>query len=313
LALNKTDETFQIIQNLRVFSTDAINRKLKVSQKERDVVVQAESAYCHFQGNEDERQIKIYVPNRSRDLEICLATHLPLAMLAYLGVDETKLGVFPSLVSANSLAVVDNILDTAGIINLAGAKRPEDDGDHQASKANDGEQPVLGSTVRGTSATSHRVERLLVPSTRRSHSRSRSADYFGRSPSSGSHSPHSSISTPATSIPDSVTPGRQRDLYKMLLLAVVDAARNMAGGLPCGGYKIASPYTPTLSLTDVELAASGSDRNSQIGAAGELFVSHVLASVLTFTYAFRSLNGYSHFCRILSFIPVIGNRESGAV
>lgn len=274
-----TKETFRRLRTLDVIATDSIRRELTVNQNEEDVTVQAETAYCHIKEVEDEKSVRIYVPKRRKNLEICLATHLPLAMLEYLGVQETDVGGFPSIISAKSLAVVDAILDTAGIINLVCVERPEDEDDDEASEADDDEQSAPQATVQraepNTPPSTSRAHQLLVTSAAGGHSRSRSADYFGRGDGPRPSSPPSFVSTPATSISDGLTPQGQRELYRKLLVAVVDAAWNLAAVPQCGLTRSATGFPSSLSLSDVDSAVRGSDRNDQIGAAGELFVSQI--------------------------------------
>ena len=114
---------------------------------------------------------------------------------------------------------------------------------------------------------------LLVTQPDGSHSRSRSADYFGRNPSSRSSSPSNFASTPATSILNGTTPGEQIEWYTKLLTVVVDAARNLAAVPQSGLHRSVTEIPAPLTLDQVDLAVRGSDRNAQIGAAGELFVS----------------------------------------
>jgi hypothetical protein len=298
-AFNDTEETFRRLRTLQVFATDSIHRELTVSQNGEDVTVQAETAYCHIKEIEHEKSVKIYVPKRRKYLEICLAMHLPLAILEYLGVDRTNIRGFPSIISAKSLAVVDAIIDTAGIISLVGVERPEDEDDDEASEADDDEQSAPQATFQGaepsTPPSTSRAHHLLVTPAAGSHSRSRSAEYFGRSSSPGSSSLHSFASTPATSISEGLTPQEQRELYKKLLMAVVDAARNLAAVPQCGLTRSTTTFPSSLSLSDVDFAVRGSERNDQVGAAGELFVSQIFSlQSQRLLIPFRSLNGSSH-------------------
>jgi len=275
-ALNNSKETFRRLRALRVFTTDKIRRELTISQNAKDVTIQAETAYCHLKEVGDEKLIKIYAPKRSKDLKICLATDLPLALLEYLKVEETNIGILSSIISANSLAVVDAIIDRAGIISLVGVERLEDD-DDETSEADDDEQSAPQAAFQraesGTPPLTSTAHHLLVIPADRSHSRSRSADSFHRSPSSGSSSLPSFVSTSATSISDGPVPQSQSEMYKKLLMAVVDAARNLARVPQCGFPTSATSVVTSLSLGDVNYAVQGSDVNEKIGAAGELFVS----------------------------------------
>jgi hypothetical protein len=278
-ALHKTEETFRRLQTTYIFATDKIHRELTVSQGGKKVTVQAERAYCHFEVVANERQINIYVPKRRRDLEICLATHLPLALLKFLAVEETNIGRFPSIILARSLAVVDAILDTAGIISLPSIGRPKDDDDDYAaaSEVGDIETPTLvlevqqagASTPLSTSRRSH----LLVTPSHATHSQSKLADYFGRSASLGSGSRSNFASTPATSVFEGASPKEQTKRYAKLLTVVVDAARKLGAVPQFNLPRTASEILAPLGIDEVELAVRGSDRNAQIGAAGELFVS----------------------------------------
>jgi hypothetical protein len=229
-------------------------------------------------------------------------------MLEYLGLDKTSIGMFSSILSAKSLAVVDSILDTAGIISLDGVERLESDDDNdgdeigEAPEAVDDAQAARGTGSPRTEASSLSASSyLLVTPADGSHSRSKSADHAGRGPfSRSSHRPSLSFgrrpslsfdrrpssefssvftnfSTPATSISIGPTPGDRTEHYKKLLVAVVRAAQNLAAVPQCGMAISTLDIPSLLSLSEVDCALQGSDRNDQVCAAGELFVSFSFA------------------------------------
>jgi hypothetical protein len=276
-ALDDVGWTLCKLRTVKVFATDSIRRELTVNQYDEDVTVQAKMAYCHIEDANDTEQLKIYVPKRRKDLEICLATYLPLAILEYLGVEGTNIGGFPSIISAKSLAVVDAIMDTAGIISVAGVERPEDSDDDEDSEIDVEEQSATQATFQQSEPSappsSSRVHHLLVAPASGSHSGSRSADYLGGTPSPGSGAVSSFVSTPATSISDGLASQEQTELYRKLLMAVVVAARNLGAVPQCGLTTSSTEFLSSLSFGDVDFAVRGSDRNEQVGAAGELFVS----------------------------------------
>lgn len=283
------EETFRRLRTLDVIATDSIRRELTVSQNEEDVTVEAERAYCHIKEVEDENSIRIYVPERRKSLDICLATYLPLALLEYLGVQVTEVGGFPSIISAKSLAVVDAILDTAGIINLVGVERTEDDDDDEVSEADDDDDEEVSEADDDDDEEVSEVDDNDDDEMSEADDDEQSAPRVepDAPPSQRSRSPLSFLPTPATSISGSLAPQGQRELYKKLLVAVVDAAKNLAAVPQCGLTRSTTGFPSSLSPSDVDSAVRGSDRTDQIGAAGELFVSRCFPSISASTYTFQ--------------------------
>jgi hypothetical protein len=252
-------------QNMEVYTSTGISVSLSVKQNRREVSINQEEAYFHIVSEGE--TLQLYVPKSKSRRSVCLATELPVTILKYLGARTPKSGELGAIINAPSLSVVDQLLNIAGIIEVAELQRPDDDQGHESDSSDGGEtlvsnspRPLIASnanlSVRETSEVSIYDGRTVTqfPFT------------FGGSRSAAP------ASRSATQIP-------QVDHYKRLLDVLIQQAQKVST-LPNNGKFIKTPAIRVLSdKLDILLAVEspfGGEKEFKIGAAGELFVSYTI-------------------------------------
>jgi hypothetical protein len=249
---------------MNVYVSDSIFKAVSIKQDDETTMVQGGAAYLHLEQTGD--KLNLYVPKSKRRLQVCLSSHLPMTLLKHLGVQNPLSGAaLGSILTATNLFVVDELLQHAGIIEVEGIERPEDESGYESSSSETEEIPAETVNIlsRGTALDA--------------------TEYF--SPRTPSHSNVGDLSysvtpdpfTPATSIfSGSPTPPERLDLYKQLLEAVTQQAESLVD-LPRVGQVTTTPMSEFPGL-DASLAVSSPidrEREFKIGAAGELFVSQI--------------------------------------
>jgi hypothetical protein len=71
------------LQNIDVYTSDAISKSVSIFQNGKTVTASQESAYCHLQ--EQDEKLSIYIPQSKGRQQVCLLRELPLAFLKNLG------------------------------------------------------------------------------------------------------------------------------------------------------------------------------------------------------------------------------------
>ncbi|KAF2188895.1 hypothetical protein K469DRAFT_748131 [Zopfia rhizophila CBS 207.26] len=245
------------LQHMDVYISDDISKSVAIRQNNRDVTIQGDKALCHIDQQGD--AIKLYVPRNKKTQQVCLARQLPITLLEHLGVERTtacaELG---AIITASGLLVVDMLLQHAGIIEVEGVERPQDD---DASETDLSENTVGSGTGAEEGNSLHSVD-----------------DSPPRTPTIANASDDPFL-TPATSISDASPHVSERlDFYKELLDAVIRQAQALAN-LPNIRQTITAPGVCTNRIPSTSLAVSSAyagERDFKIGAAGELFVFELL-------------------------------------
>ena len=239
-------------------------------ESDKPLSVQVDSAYFHL-CYEDEK-LKLYVPNDASRQRISLSRQLPINLLKCLGVENPAAGAdLGSIITAPNLFVVDELLSDAGIIDIEGIQRPEDEVVTEEETATAALVPVREG-VRPTSSDS--------------------TGYSIRTTSPEHDTSNFLNSTPTTTAVSAQSPESRecQSLWKKLLDIVVQQGREIAT-LPENGQTMTLRSTLSLLTRYSVSIAVGSDardeRDFQVGAAGELFVSetsrHTCAKLLVNT------------------------------
>ena len=129
-----------MLQNMDIFVSDDISKTLSVHQNGRTVTKIAETAYCHLE--EENNKFILYIPRDPHRREACFLIDLPRTLLKHLSAQIHTPGELASIISTKNLAVVDAILDAAGIIVLDGVERPRDEDGGQTPQVEHAAQPT---------------------------------------------------------------------------------------------------------------------------------------------------------------------------
>lgn len=250
------------LQGAEIYTSDDISKVVSITLNGTTISIPGDCAYFHIDGNND--RLKLYVPKSKAARQVCLARQLPITLLKYLGIQSVGKGLeLGAIFMASSLFVVDEILEQDGIIAVDGVARPLDDDESEAGSSSE----MSPSEIPTTSSA------LRTPYS------DRSSEYF-----SGRHHTQRSADiyddpfwTPATSVSlGSPSPTERPELYQQLLGVVIQQAEHIVG-LPAVGTSVIASTAPDRSF-DPFLAISSNipgENFFKIGAAGELFVSHL--------------------------------------
>jgi len=245
-------------QSMEVYTSNGIFVSLSIKQNRREVPINQEEAYFHFEPEGD--ILKLYVPKSKSRRSVCLATELPVTILKYLSARTLKSGELGAIINAPSLSVVDQLLDIAGIIELAELQRPDDDQGHDSDSSDGGETLVPDSPLPAIRSTANlSVRETSRVSILEEHIVTQAPFTFG-------------ISRSATPLP-------QVDHYRILLDVLIQQAGQVSN-LPSNGQFIKTPI-PSVEYggLDISLAVESpvvGEKEFKIGAAGELFVCYTL-------------------------------------
>ena len=254
----KEDPTasYNILQNMDVYTSVGISKSLSINQHGGSVTIPQHTAYFHLAM--DGSKLNLYVPKSKQRRQVCLNRQLPMMLLRHLGVKNSASGrELGSIITASSLFVVDELLQDAGIIELNGIERPEDDSAYESSSSEGEDNP---DSLLQTPPSHQRTESI-------------SPDVLSRPTSNDDP-----FQTPATSVfSESPCPPERLGLYKQLLDAVIRHARN----IPTLPHAEETTMASTSINWDFNTSlAVGSlipnEKEIKIGAAGELFVSGTL-------------------------------------
>ncbi|KAF2187478.1 hypothetical protein K469DRAFT_749209 [Zopfia rhizophila CBS 207.26] len=255
-------QLFQTLQTVDIYVTDTISKKLSIRQNNDTVTVTAETSNLHLE--EVEEKLRLYVPKDPERRSKCMARELPLTLLKHLGAARGSIGDLASILLTKQLAVIDSILEDAGIIGIDGVERSEDNDEADLRTLQDEINEELGVSAPLNQTQVHIRRQHLSPNER--------SDYFGLTYSQAVPSNSGYYSTPATSVSDILGAGENQDkLYERFLAAIVDGAKSLSGIPHRDRIKFSSVSSSDLVINEIESAVVGS-RDFKIGAAGELFV-----------------------------------------
>ncbi|KAF2810106.1 uncharacterized protein BDZ99DRAFT_442610 [Mytilinidion resinicola] len=301
------------LHNMDVYVSDAISKSVSIDQNDVTVTVPQATAYFHL--DQQEGKLKLYVPQSKNQQRLCLSRELPISLLQHFGVPKDANGAeLGSIITESSLFVINGLLEQAGIIEVGGITRPEDESEDESSSSGTANTPRGTSPARGppestearaasrsvTISTPGSASQTQVPGlstgsrastpsetvgTPRSTSQTRSSRH-GTEPEASSTPPlQTSTTQDSYPTPNSIafdrspSPPERPDLYRELLDAVVELAESLHR-LPRKGqtFRDPLPRNPTIGV-DTSLAVHSSitgEREFKIGAAGELFVFELL-------------------------------------
>jgi hypothetical protein len=247
---------FNSLLKADVFGSDDISKSMTIDQDGRSIKILGESANVHIAEGSD--KLQLYVPKSKERQWLCLSRELPFKLLKHFGVRNLESAAeVGAIINAPNLAVVDQLLKDAGIIELDDITRPEDDVDVETrSLGDDSSTPsIIHTPISGSSPVANTNE--------------------------------ASISTPATSVSSYASPSPVRrarpGLYAELLNSVMQQAEALSD-LPKAGENISAPGEKGNTLETSTAVASSIQwgQESKIGAAGELFVSKIIKAIQRF-------------------------------
>ncbi|KAF2499755.1 hypothetical protein BU16DRAFT_504059 [Lophium mytilinum] len=265
----------QTLQNIDVYVSNAISKSVSIDQNGATVTVPQAIAYFHL--DQVEGKLNLYVPQSKNNQRLCLSRELPITLLQHFGVPKDANGAeLGSIITESSLFVIDGLLEQAGIIEVEGIMRPEDESEDEVSSP--GTEDIARSTPGSTAQTRS--------------SRHGTEPQAPRTPPSQSSSTQESYPTPNSSQFDRApSPPERPDLYQELLNAVVLQAESLHH-LPQKGQTILAPVLGRLAIGfDTSLAVHSSivgEREFKIGAAGELFVFEFLKGLALPNFTLRN-------------------------
>jgi hypothetical protein len=272
--LDQTIKVMQLLETVDVYVSKQISKTLFVSQKGKEVQVQANTAYAHIQ--EDEDKLSFFIPIRKKEQEVCFTSHLPEMLLMHFDAQSfANIGDLGLILTTTRLSSIDEILNHAGIINLDGIERPLDN--DSLEESSDSMTSVTSSTeslLLGQVTTPSQLSEVNVSRSTRFSQRAVSA------PLLNSFSPTGHIMTPNTfndedmdtSHLESVVSEYNPNLYKRLLEVCVNTGKSLHSFPKRGSTLSVTEVNSSLSQMETRLAVNGPDIKSLIGAAGELFV-----------------------------------------
>lgn len=105
------------LRNADVFESESITKTVTLSLDGNNLAMQETKGFLHIETDED--QIRIHVPKKLEDRELCYLTQLPKHLVAYLTIREaTAIKVFGDVLNASPL-VVEAVLDEYGIVKIS--------------------------------------------------------------------------------------------------------------------------------------------------------------------------------------------------
>lgn len=295
-AQNETEATYRILREACVYESEGFAKILSVMQSGLPITVESARGVLHLE--EQNNTLKIFVPRDQRDRRLCYMNQLPKDLIAHLGItDAAARGVFQNVLGSD-MDILDDILEGDGIIQVELDPSLEGVGDVEPDEAI--------SEVAASDFSSDHAGPRPVPRPATAQEPGSDADPDGSinpTPSTVTYlserSRPSSIQNgnafdiPAVSRQQSINVrqnvrvdifGRQEEeeeisLYTRLLIQVATAARNAT-------FDIGTIARVFLSIPSVSATLSNSpfgnrsrnqlDHDIRVGAAGELFVSHIL-------------------------------------
>ena len=241
---------------------------MTLMQNSQEHVVKQQKANFHLDESSD--RLRLYVPRKEAERELCYLRQLPRRLLQFLAIsDPTAEAVIGGIVRSSRLSIVDEILKDAGVIEIDGVNRPpEEDDDLQHVRA----------TAAMTSmafASAHLTRSISPPSSCTSDiitaDPSLVQDASSRLPTVRDQALGSPRLRPQTSpspAPSFAEDRRYAALLDRLILAGSHATipNNGSASYSNTGHHPIEVFAPIFGYRSLE-------RDRKVGAAGELFVS----------------------------------------
>jgi hypothetical protein len=290
------------LQNTEIYTSESICRSLLVQIGSNQATAQSEIAYVHI--TTVDSKTHIYVPLDESRQETCYSSHLPRKLCEYFGLDYDQ-GTLRSILSARSLDAIDGMLQEAGIIEIPGIEREDLNNVSNNSNFKLNSYTLISErTTSNTRSSSHSPPSPTVSNAQLTHSvvftppetppqfesrgvRSSHRNYFR----SNDFNDQVYLSGPAVSS-GAIYHIDQPALYKELLEKVSKVGRWCTFQIPDKEEsRLCLETQTTFASFDVTAAVTSSHRHTNVGAAGELFVSK--SNRLNYEYglmAIRCLN-----------------------
>ena len=290
---NENEAVFRMLREVQVYESEGFSKTLSVNQSGSAIIAESARGVLHLE--EQDNNLKIYVPRDQRDRRRCYANQLPKDLMGHLGInDPAARGIFQNVIRSE-MDILDDILEEDGIIQVDLDPSHDDVGDLGADEA---ASEVVASNLSSGNTDARPMPRPLTP---QDHGLETGSERSGSlAPSAVSYGPGRSIppspqSTgpirhPGSSQPLSYSNGdrsqhstvagehEDRTAYTRLLIQVSAAARRANFDMGTLDEAFASRPSGSAALSS---SPFGNRRPNQlehdirIGAAGELFVSHM--------------------------------------
>ena len=229
--------------------------------------VEVASSRANFHIEEAEDTLRLYLPKNEVERDVCFESDLPRRLCRFLSItDPTATGVVGGVFRKDSPAVIDKILENAGVgqVHCDFAALDEELG---ASDAGLDVETLIGATSNIRLSTPDSGPHPYTTS-----DRARRRDGQFRSPNMGNG--HDKI------LPSPSDQDRQREhqktAYKRILENVINVARQRvwhSGVFESAGVSIQGPVaTEPLTQETIWEVTRTQDREFKIGAAGELYM-----------------------------------------
>ncbi|KFY15288.1 hypothetical protein V492_02105 [Pseudogymnoascus sp. VKM F-4246] len=293
-SLDGDKSLYNKLLRVSIYVSDGISKSISVVQYGETITVENSRANFHLE--EDDDELRLYVPRDENFREECYFRQLPRRLMTFFAIsDPTMEALVSGIIGCRSLIAVDGILRDAGIVNVDGIERSLEPNRRTQQPSNDG-MLVEDSTPAVTERQSSQSSRLTpIAST---GTISVFNEYVG-SRETSHHSPGSNawftaLSSQPLSLPEEsvlstpLTSNIIRETgYAALLERVINSAARMA--IPVQGAHSVDNLQNILpvggSLFRSVPGMSSTERNHKIGAAGELLVFEMLLRLGLFGFS----------------------------
>lgn len=286
-ARGKDRSLLKLLQAATVHISHHISRSLRLMQG--PAVYNVDNLDANFHMEVTEGRLMLYVPAEKQKMEACYLEELPKHVFNFFEIsNQAAEAVLIRIIGGSSLDMVDNILENAGIVEVKGVRRPIDGN-------------ISGVRLRTDSVLDTQTQQLpdrangVRPTPRQnttSHTRANDAD---RTDSQNNERDNAddiisdwrrSLRThsPGSQIFESIEQPVENAAYAALLDRLISTARNAYIPLCDSASHCFCSHTPELPVFNCSeyhidypsiFTMRSLDRDRRVGAAGELFVSHI--------------------------------------
>ena len=295
-----------------VYVSDSIGQSIYIVQNGQTIEGAKTQANFHLEESGD--GLRFYLPKDELDLEVCFERHLPRRLCQYMGINDTVAkGVIGAVFRKNNPAVIDRILDDAGVgqveCDLAAldAESAIENDDSTAETINEltrnlrlstsldaepveGEDDLNVETLIGLTRDVRLSARNPEPRPWRPSERPRQPEggrYSGVADVLNGPVPNTTTFPAAEQLATT-----QEAAYKKVLENVVNVARQgvqsgvfEATGLRAGG--LVPVHALSREIINEAFGARTKDRDFKLGAAGELYMFEYLKGLGLYDFSLR--------------------------
>ena len=281
-----------------MFESDGILKTVTLSHQGPPIVVEGAKGNLHIE--QDNNQVRLYVPRNRRDRELCYLTQLPKKLVAHLAIiDPTAVKVFGDILKASPL-VLDDVLKDHGIVQVPGVEPFQPTGSGETTgNFDETEREERDNDEEDSEATPSTSSPPQLPSTSRlqasslfgrNHTRSSSSENglfpsTAQSPSRPSSTPSSTPSIFPAAARQEVIPRPFIDNAEYIaLLAHVITTSSQARFPPSAPSSFGIVFDPAIPIFSDTVfgirSQNPTSHDTKIGAAGELYVCDIRATLL---------------------------------